>query len=42
MGMVVELEQVRLGVVVDGIYCGALLYADDVVFIADGGGGKDD
>ena len=26
MGMLVELEKVRLGVMIDGIWCGALLY----------------
>ena len=33
IGMVVKLEKVRLGVEVNGIRCGALLYAYDVVLI---------
>ena len=35
MGMVEELEKKGVGVKVDGMWCGALLYADDIVLIAD-------
>ena len=35
MGMVEELERENLGVKVSGVWCGALLYADDIVLIAE-------
>ena len=37
MGMVEELERERLGVKVSGVWCGALLYADDIVLRAETG-----
>ena len=37
MGMVEELERESLGVKVSGVWCGALLYADDIVLIAETG-----
>ena len=37
MGMVEELERENLGVKVSGVWCGALLYADDIVLIAESG-----
>ena len=37
IGVVVKLEKVRLGVGINGIWCGALLYADDVVLIIETG-----
>ena len=37
MGMVEELERENIGVKVSGVWCGALLYADDIVLIAESG-----
>ena len=37
VGKVEELEKVGIGVKVDGMWCGALLYADDIVLIAKSG-----
>ena len=37
MGMVEELERESLGVKVSGVWCGTLLYADDIVLIAETG-----
>ena len=37
MGMVEELERESLGVKVAGVWCGALLHADDIVLIAEAG-----
>ncbi len=35
MGMLEELEREELGVKMDGMWCGALLYADDIVLLAE-------
>ena len=37
MGMVEELERENLGVKVSGVWCGASIYADDIVLIAESG-----
>ena len=34
MGMVEELKGEKLGVELGGVWCGGLLYADDIVLIA--------
>ena len=37
MGMVDELETFRLGVKLEEDWCGALMYVDDIVLVADSG-----
>ena len=37
MGMVKELERAQLGVKLEEQRCGALMYADDIVLVADSG-----
>ena len=37
MGMVEELERAQLGVKLEEHWCGALIYADDIVLVADSG-----
>ena len=42
MGMVEELERAQLVVKLEDCWCGALIYADDIVLIADSGDGAAD
>ena len=37
MDMMKELEEKGLGVIMDGIWCGGLMYADDIVLLAETG-----
>ena len=37
MGMAEELKRAQLGVKLQGCWCGALMYANDVVLVADSG-----
>ena len=37
MGKAEEFERAQLGVKLEGCWCGALTYADDVVLVADSG-----
>ena len=38
MEMLKDLEEKRLGIEVEGTWCGGLLCADDIVLLAEGGG----